>query len=72
MTVVTIVAVIFEAPFGITAGIQPRCAETRSSTVVLVSTTLLVSIPVFVLGFLAQFVFGFKLGLFPIAGVADG
>lgn len=69
----TIVAVIFEALFGITAGILASLRRNSFfDNLVLVSTTLLVSIPVFVLGFLAQFVFGFKLGLFPIAGVADG
>ena len=38
----------------------------------LISTTLVVSIPVFVLGFLAQYVLGLKLGIFPIAGIANG
>ncbi len=36
---------------------------------VLVSTTLVVSIPILVLGFLAQYVFGLQLGWFPIAGI---
>jgi ABC-type dipeptide/oligopeptide/nickel transport system permease component len=69
----TAVAVLFEAVLGITAGIL--AALRRNSffdNLVLVSTTVLVSIPVFVLGFLAQYVFGFKLRWFPIAGVADG
>ena len=69
----TIVAVVFETLFGITAGILASLRRNSFfDNLVLVSTTLLVSIPVFVLGFLAQFVFGFKLGIFPIAGVADG
>ena len=38
---------------------------------VLVSTTLIVSIPILVLGFLAQYVFGLKLGWFPIAGINE-
>ena len=38
----------------------------------LISTTLVVSIPIFVLGFTAQLVFGVKLGWFPIAGVQNG
>ncbi len=69
----TLVAVVFETLFGIAAGIL--AALRRNSffdNLVLVSTTMLVSIPVFVLGFLGQFVFGFKLGWFPIAGIADG
>jgi ABC-type dipeptide/oligopeptide/nickel transport system permease component len=69
----TLVAVVFEALFGITAGILASLRRNSFfDNLVLVSTTLLVSIPVFVLGFLAQYIFGFKLGWFPIAGVADG
>jgi ABC-type dipeptide/oligopeptide/nickel transport system permease component len=69
----TVVAVFFEALFGITAGILASLRRNSFfDNLVLVSTTLLVSVPVFVLGFLAQFAFGFKLGWFPIAGVADG
>ena len=39
---------------------------------VLVSTTLIVSIPILVLAFVAQYVFGLKLGWFPIAGINEG
>ena len=69
----TVVAVVFETVLGITAGIL--AALRRNSffdNLVLVSTTVLVSIPVFVLGFLAQYAFGFKLRWLPIAGIADG
>lgn len=38
----------------------------------LVSTTAVISIPVFVLGYTAQIVFGIELGWFPIAGVREG
>ena len=68
-----IVAIIFEIVFGITAGVL--CALYKGSwfdNLVLVSTTVLVSVPVFVLAFLAQYVFGFKLGWFPVAGIANG
>lgn len=54
----TVVAVVFETVLGITAGIL--AALRRNSffdNLVLVSTTVLVSIPVFVLGFLAQYLF---------------
>lgn len=69
----TVVAVVFETIFGVTAGILASLRRNSFfDNLVLVSTTMLVSIPVFVLGFLAQYVFGFKLGWFPIAGVADG
>lgn len=67
------VAVAFEAVFGITAGIMASLRRNSFfDNLVLISTTMLVSIPVFVLGFLAQYLFGFRLGWFPIAGVADG
>jgi oligopeptide transport system permease protein len=39
---------------------------------VLVSATLIVSIPILVLAFVAQYVFGLKLGWFPISGIGDG
>lgn len=68
-----IVAIIFEIVFGITAGVL--CALHKGSwfdNLVLVSTTVLVAVPVFVLAFLAQYVFGFKLGWFPVAGIANG
>ena len=69
----TIVAVVFETLFGVTAGILASLRRNSFfDNLVLISTTMLVSIPVFVLGFLAQFVFGFKLAWFPIAGIADG
>lgn len=69
----TVVAIVFETIFGVAAGILSSLRRNSFfDNLVLVSTTLLVSIPVFVLGFLAQYVFGFKLGWFPIAGVADG
>lgn len=69
----TLVAIAFETVIGIAAGVL--CAIRRGSFIdnlILVSTTLLVSVPVFVLGFLAQYLFGFKLGWFPIAGIRDG
>ena len=39
---------------------------------VLMTTTLLIAIPVFVLGFVGQLVFGLKLQVFPISGLKDG
>ncbi|MFT3862172.1 ABC transporter permease [Micropruina sp.] len=68
-----IVAIIFEIVIGITAGVL--CALYKSSwfdNLVLVSTTMVVSVPVFVLAFLAQWLFGFQLGWFPVAGIANG
>ena len=68
-----LVALAFEAVFGLLAGILAGIRnKSFFDSLVLVSTTLIVSIPVFVLGFLAQYVFGLRLGLFPIAGLNDG
>jgi peptide/nickel transport system permease protein/oligopeptide transport system permease protein len=38
----------------------------------LAGTLVVISIPVFVLGFVAQYIFGVKLGWFPPAGIAQG
>lgn len=68
-----LVALAFEAVLGLVAGVLAGIRKKSFfDTLVLVSTTLVVSIPVFVLGFLAQYTLGLKLGIFPIAGVASG
>ena len=68
-----VVALVFEAIFGLIAGVLAGIRRgSFFDSLVLVSTTLIVSIPVFVLGFVSQYVFGLRLGLFPIAGVSDG
>lgn len=68
-----LVALAFEAIFGLLAGILAGIRnKSFFDSLVLVSTTLIVSIPVFVLGFLAQYVLGLRLGLFPIAGLNNG
>ncbi len=67
------VAILFEIVFGLIAGILAGIRrKSFFDSLVLVSTTLIVSIPVFVLGFLGQYVFGLRLKLFPIAGLNDG
>lgn len=69
----TLVAVIFETVFGITAGVLAALNRGKFlDNLILVSTTVLVAVPVFVLGFIAQYTFGFKLGWFPIAGATQG
>jgi oligopeptide transport system permease protein len=68
-----LVAVGFEIVIGILAGVLAGLRRgSFFDNLVLVSTTVVVSIPVFVLGFLAQYVFGVRLGWFPIAGISDG
>ncbi len=66
-------AVIFEAIIGLTAGILAGIRRgSFFDNLVLVTTTLIVSVPVFVLGFVAQFLFGLQLQLFPTSGINDG
>src|SRR6478752_8744119 len=63
----TIVAIIFELVIGISMGIFS--ALRRGGVLdngVLVFTLLVISVPIFVLGFLMQYVFGVKLGWFPV------
>jgi oligopeptide transport system permease protein len=69
----TAVAVVFEAVIGLGAGILAGIRRgSYLDSLVLVSTTLVVSIPIFVLGFVAQYALGLRLGLFPIAGIREG
>jgi oligopeptide transport system permease protein len=68
-----LVAAFFETVIGITAGVFAGIRRNGYfDNLVLVSTTLIVAIPILVLAFLAQYVFGLKLGWFPIAGIQDG
>src|SRR3954447_15703588 len=67
------VAVAFEVVIGIVAGVFAGIRRNGYfDNLVLVSTTLIVSIPILVLGFVAQYTFGLTLGWFPIAGTRDG
>ncbi|TFV66853.1 ABC transporter permease [Blastococcus sp. CT_GayMR20] len=67
------VAVFFEIVIGIVAGVLAGIRKNGFfDNVVLVSTTLVVSIPILVLAFVSQYVFGLKLGWFPIAGISEG
>lgn len=66
-------AFIFEGVLGLIAGILAGLRRgSFMDNLVLVSTTFIVAIPVFVLGFVAQLVLGVQLDWFPIAGVQDG
>jgi oligopeptide transport system permease protein len=69
----TLVAVVFEAVIGLVAGVLAGIRRNSFfDNLVLVSTTLIISIPILVLGFVAQYVFGLKFGWFPIAGITEG
>ncbi len=68
-----LIAFGIEILIGIAAGVLAGLRRASFiDTLVLVTTTLIVSIPVFVLGFTAQILLGVKLGWFPIAGLSEG
>jgi oligopeptide transport system permease protein len=67
------VAIGFEIVIGIIAGVLAGIRKNGFfDNLVLVSTTIIVSIPILVLGFVSQYVFGLKFGWFPIAGTSEG
>ena len=69
----TLVAVLFETVIGIIAGVLAGIRRNGFlDNVVLVSSTIIVSIPILVLAFVSQYVFGLKVGWFPIAGINEG
>src|SRR3712207_1606527 len=68
-----VVAIAFEIVIGVVAGVLAGIRKNGFfDNLVLVSTTVIVSIPILVLAFVSQFVFGLKLGWFPIAGTSEG
>jgi oligopeptide transport system permease protein len=68
-----VVAFVFEALIGVVAGLLAGLRRgSFVDNLVLVSTIVVVSVPVFVLGFLAQLILGGELGWFPVAGVREG
>jgi oligopeptide transport system permease protein len=69
----TLVAVLFESILGLGAGLLAGIRRNGYfDNLVLISTTVIISIPILVLGFFSQYIFGLKLGWFPIAGINDG
>ena len=68
-----LLAFLFEAVIGLAAGVLAGLRR-RSlvDSLVLVSTTAVVAVPVFVLGYRAQLLLGVKLGWFPVAGIREG
>jgi len=61
--------VIISIILGLAAGLRQGSVVDRS---VLLGTIIAESVPIFVVGITAQYLFGIKLGWTPIAGVADG
>src|SRR3712207_2530014 len=69
----TLVAIAFEILIGLVAGVLAGIRRNSFfDNLVLVSSTLVVSIPILVLAFVSQYLFGLKLGWFPIAGTREG
>jgi ABC-type dipeptide/oligopeptide/nickel transport system permease component len=68
-----LLAFAFEAVLGIAAGaLAGLRRRSLADSAVLVSTTVVVAIPVFVLGYAAQLLLGVKLHWFPVAGQQEG
>lgn len=66
-------AFVFEAILGLIAGVLAGLRRGNfMDNLVLVSTTAVISIPIFVLGFIAQLYLGVKLQWFPVAGLREG
>jgi len=67
-----VTAFVIEIAIGLTAGVLAGLRRGGFfDNFVLLSTTLIISIPVFVLAFVAQLTLGLELGLFPISYNAD-
>lgn len=68
-----LLAFFFEVVIGLTAGVVAGVRKGKFfDSLVLISTLIVIAIPIFVLGFMAQIVFGVKLGWFPISGYRQG
>lgn len=68
-----LLAFFFEVVIGLTAGVVAGVRKGKFfDSLVLISTLVVIAIPIFVLGFMAQIVFGLKLGWFPISGYRQG
>lgn len=66
-------AFAFEVVLGLLAGVFAGLRRgSFIDNLVLVATTAVISVPVFVLGYTAQILFGIELGWFPIAGIRNG
>lgn len=62
-----------ELVIGIAAGVLAGLKRgSFLDNLVRISTTLVISVPIFVLGYVSQLVFGVELGWFPIAGLSQG
>jgi len=68
-----LLAFAFEVVIGVGAGILAGVRKGKFiDNLVLISTLIVIAVPLFVSAFLAQIVFGVKLGWFPVSGIRDG
>lgn len=66
-----VMAFVFEVVLGLIAGVMAGLRrQSYLDNLVLVSTIAVVAIPVFVLGYIGQLMFGVELGWFPISGAS--
>lgn len=67
------VAIVIEIIVGLSAGVLAALRKAKFlDQLVLVSTTLAVSVPIFVSGYLAQSIFSIELDIFPVGGIHEG
>jgi oligopeptide transport system permease protein len=67
-----LMAVVFEVVVGLAAGIVSGIRKGKFiDNLVLVSTLVVISVPIFVIGALAQYFLGVRLGLFPVTVGSD-
>lgn len=68
-----LIAIVVEIVIGVTAGAVAGVRQGKMfDNFTMISTIIVVSIPVVVLAFGSQYLFGVKLGWFPISGVSQG
>ena len=65
-------ALLFEAIFGVLLGIIAATRGKITDHIILVFSISIISLPVFVLAYIAQILLGVKAGIFPVSGIGDG
>jgi oligopeptide transport system permease protein len=65
-------ALLFEAVFGVVLGIIAATRGKITDHVILLFSISIISLPVFVLAYIAQILLGVKAGIFPVSGISAG
>ncbi|MFI6448191.1 ABC transporter permease [Kitasatospora sp. NPDC050543] len=64
---------LFETVLGVALGVWAGLRKGRwADNLVLAGTTLVIAVPVYIVGYLAQLVLGVRFGWFPVSGAEDG